>query len=76
MRFELQNPAVTAPSPTPNLGHITEEDEKSYRGSDAEVRQKARQALESLLEGNARFTKVLYSFICSPRHSSSLQLSV
>jgi hypothetical protein len=59
VRFELETPgSPAATAPPANLGHITEEDEKSYRGSDAEVRQKARQALESLLEGNARFRKV------------------
>lgn len=58
VRFELETPGSPATAPPANLGHITEEDEKSYRGSDAEVRQKARQALESLLDGNARFRKV------------------
>ncbi|BDA49908.1 probable carbonic anhydrase 1 at N-terminal half [Coccomyxa sp. Obi] len=57
VRFELDTPEIPPAAPNTGLGHITEEDERSYRGSDAEVRQKARQALESLLEGNARFLK-------------------
>ncbi|CAL8465564.1 g5100 [Coccomyxa elongata] len=57
VRFELETPESPPAAPNVSLGHITEEDERSYRGSDAEVRQKARQALESLLEGNARFLK-------------------
>ncbi len=57
VRFELEAPESPGAAPA-QLGHLTEEEEKSHRGSDAEVRQKARQALESLLEGNARFRKV------------------
>lgn len=59
VRFELETPDSPPAAPNVSLGHITEEDERSYRGSDSEVRQKARQALESLLEGNARFLKVI-----------------
>ncbi|KAK9903546.1 hypothetical protein WJX75_008408 [Coccomyxa subellipsoidea] len=37
VRFELETPgSPAATAPPANLGHITEEDEKSYRGSDAE----------------------------------------
>lgn len=58
VRFELETPESPPAASSASLGHIAEEEERSYRGNDAEVRQKARQALESLLEGNARFLKV------------------
>ncbi len=65
VRFELQNPdsPMTPEPPIPSLGHLTPpQEDGSVRGSQSELRQGARNALEALLQGNARFRKV--GFFC------------
>ena len=63
VRFELQNPdtpttPLDAAAPGP-LGHLSPPpDDDSNRGSNSELRQAARDALQALLQGNARFRKV------------------
>ena len=61
VRFELQNPdsPMTPEAPLPPLGHLSPpQEDGSVRGSNSELRQSARDSLEALLQGNARFRKV------------------
>ena len=63
-------PATKPTEPSTSLGHITTDEERSFRGRHADVRQKARQVLEDLLEGNARFRKV------GEQHNEECQISI
>lgn len=62
VRFDLQTPDSPAAAPPPagsrGLGHLSREEEPSFRGANSELRQKARHTLENLLAGNVRFRRV------------------
>ena len=63
VRFEMDDPESAGvqtqqPLPVDHPVVLPDEEEKSSREANAEIRHKAHQALESLMDGNARFRKV------------------
>ena len=63
VRFELDEQETPAPQtqvqlPASSPINLTDEEERMSRDSNAEIRQKAHQVLESLMRGNERFRKV------------------
>ena len=68
VRFEMDEPETAGvqtqqPLPVDSPINLTDEEEKMSRDSNAEIRHKAHQALDSLMHGNARFRKVLIIFL-------------
>lgn len=64
MRFEIDEPDTAGvqtqqPMPVDNPINLTDEEERMSRDANAEIRHKAHQALENLMDGNTRFRKVL-----------------
>ena len=64
VRFEMDEPEnagvqIQQPLPVDSPINLTDEEERMSRDSNAEIRHKAHQALDSLMHGNARFRKVL-----------------
>ena len=64
VRFEMDEPETAGvqtqvPVPVDSPINLTDEEEKMSRDANAEIRHKAHQALESLMDGNARFRKVI-----------------
>ena len=64
VRFEMDEPETAGvqtqqPLPIESPINLTDEEERMSRDSNAEIRHKAHQALDSLMHGNARFRKVL-----------------
>ena len=69
VRFELDEQETPAPQtqvqlPVSSPISLTDEEERMSRDSNAEIRQKAHQVLESLMSGNARFRKVCHRAWC------------
>ena len=63
VRFEMDEPETAGvqtqqPVPIDSPINLTDEEEKMSRDANAEIRHKAHQALESLMDGNSRFRKV------------------
>lgn len=63
VRFEMDEPETPGvqtqqPLPAGSPINFTDEEERLSRDSNAEIRHKAHQALDSLMQGNARFQKV------------------
>ncbi len=72
VRFEMdeeETPGMQTLQPLPAGSpiNLTDEEERLSRDSNAEIRHKAHQALDSLMQGNARFLKV-----CCHAHPLSL----
>ena len=55
---EIPGVQTQQPLPAGSPINLTDEEEKLSRDSNAEIRHKAHQALDSLMQGNARFQKV------------------
>ena len=88
VRFELDEQDAPAPQtqvqlPASSPINLTDEEERMSRDSNAEIRQKAHQVLESLMSGNERFRKVcrraqwalllhMHSCQCSKRQACEL----
>lgn len=75
VRFEMDEPETPGvqtqqPLPAGSPINLTDEEEKLSRDSNAEIRHKAHQALDSLMQGNARFQKVCWHafslYLCAP----------
>jgi len=67
VRFEMDEPETAGvqtqqPPPVSSPISLTDEEEKMSRDSNAEIRHKSHQALECLMDGNARFAKVRHDF--------------
>ncbi|CAK0786549.1 hypothetical protein CVIRNUC_009762 [Coccomyxa viridis] len=70
VRFELDEQETPAPQtqvqlPASSPINLTDEEERMSRDSNAEIRQKAHQVLESLMRGNERFRKGVFER-CQP----------
>ena len=81
VRFELDEQETPAPQtqvqlPASSPINLTDEEERMSRDSNAEIRQKAHQVLESLMRGNERFRKVCrraWCLLLLRMHNSPLQ---
>ena len=81
VRFELDEQETPAPQtqvqlPASSPISLTDEEERMSRDSNAEIRQKAHQVLESLMRGNERFRKVCHRarcFLLLRRHDCLVQ---